>query len=87
MCLLVELEKIHEWCIVIMGGDTKVFQVSLVIGIRCYIGMAFGLGGPILHAGWDMKTKVGVVWLSICYSLQIRVPQVAQITALCTDVI
>ena len=51
MRLLVELEKMDEWCTLVKGDDTKVSSMSLVAGIRCYFGMAFGLGGPMLHTG------------------------------------
>ena len=28
-----------------------------VVGIRCEFGMAFGMGGPMQHAGWDIRSK------------------------------
>lgn len=73
MRLLVELEQIHEWCIVIKGGGTKVFQH--VIGHWHTMLHSHGVrpGWSMLHNGWDMRTKVGVVWPSICYNLQIQV--------------
>ena len=57
MRLLVELKKMDERCTLIKGDDTKVFSMSLVVGIRCYFGMAFGLGGPMLHTGIYLENQ------------------------------
>lgn len=44
-------------CTITVGDDTKAFSISLIVGIRCFSGVVFGLGGQMLHAGWDISKR------------------------------